>query len=617
MILSLVGLILIVSITLYQARNGMFSAFLMLIMTISCSALAICTFEWVSANWVAPIWKAEYAGALSLALLFAVPLSVLRLASDKLITRMCPVPAWLDRIASNLFALLLAYVQVGTLMVALQLIPWHNGSILGYEKIQITTQKKDKDGPAPVPPDPTREEPELWLSPDRFAVGLAGFLSSGVFSGSESFSAQHPDLIQALGWVNAAPAVAKPYAPPDSIEVVTTERVPVVYRMEPEMRATPAIYEPIDPESGHEFHMVRVRLKRPAKLDGKSHSFTLHQFRLVGKLKGSDDRTQYVPVAIQQPEDETPNRHIRLVRNGGYGDWPTDIIPYEPRAGNNSEVEVVYELPRDFVPEYIEYKRAARAAVSFGGRSSGGSSEDTDMAPISRRTSSSSGSSSGSSSRSASNDSGSGSNSDVTSSGRRSRGSGGNVRSVGASASGSRFGDALPREFTAYTERSNSDISNGRIATGGFTAYLDEQSGGGKPPVSKFDVPSDKRLLQLNTDKLVARSGIGRLLSNTVQTVQNFFVEDEGGTRYKVAGKFAEASVNGRRVFEVQYFSSLTGSMGGLGKFSKIKNSHLKDDYVLYYLFLVDPGAEIVTFSTGGAATRADDLSDQNLVAPR
>ncbi len=33
-------------------------------------------------------------------------------------------------------------------------------------------------------------------------------------------------------------------------------------------------------------------------------------------------------------------------------------------------------------------------------------------------------------------------------------------------------------------------------------------------------------------------------------------------------------------------------------------------------LFLVDPGARITAFSTGGDSTRRDDLTGENLVAP-
>ena len=56
----------------------------------------------------------------------------------------------------------------------------------------------------------------------------------------------------------------------------------------------------------------------------------------------------------------------------------------------------------------------------------------------------------------------------------------------------------------------------------------------------------------------------------------------------------------------------------GLGQFEHIDERKLDDnaDYVLVYLFLVEPGARIVRFSTGGSADRADDLTEENLVAP-
>jgi hypothetical protein len=91
----------------------------------------------------------------------------------------------------------------------------------------------------------------------------------------------------------------------------------------------------------------------------------------------------------------------------------------------------------------------------------------------------------------------------------------------------------------------------------------------------------------------------------------------EGGNPYQVVGKYAIAAVNGTRMIEVQYFSNQAGSIGGLGKFDKIKDADLKDDYQLVLLFLVDPGVRIISFSTGGDATRADDLKSENLVAPR
>ena len=76
-------------------------------------------------------------------------------------------------------------------------------------------------------------------------------------------------------------------------------------------------------------------------------------------------------------------------------------------------------------------------------------------------------------------------------------------------------------------------------------------------------------------------------------------------------------TLGGTRVIEVQYGSEERGTTGAsLGAFNRIKDEHLKGDYQLVLLFLVDPGARIVSFSTGGDSTRADDLKGENLVAP-
>ncbi len=67
----------------------------------------------------------------------------------------------------------------------------------------------------------------------------------------------------------------------------------------------------------------------------------------------------------------------------------------------------------------------------------------------------------------------------------------------------------------------------------------------------------------------------------------------------------------------MQYFKDQVGTVGGVGKFNKIDERKLGASETFALLFLVDPGAKIVSFSTGGSATRRDDLADQNLTAPR
>jgi hypothetical protein len=187
---------------------------------------------------------------------------------------------------------------------------------------------------------------------------------------------------------------------------------------------------------------------------------------------------------------------------------------------------------------------------------------------------------------------------------------------VAAKEGGSRFSDELPMTMTAY-RGVNAEISKGAISGGHLVGDVDQQAGGKGLPVAKFDVPEDKRLLQLNSEHLQARSTLGKAMSQAITTVQNYWVEDTNGRRHTLAGKYAIADVGGQKVIEIQYFRESVGTtMGGLGAFERIKERDLKPDDEFVLLFLVDPGARIVAFSTGGPTTSRDDLTTENLTAP-
>jgi len=170
--------------------------------------------------------------------------------------------------------------------------------------------------------------------------------------------------------------------------------------------------------------------------------------------------------------------------------------------------------------------------------------------------------------------------------------------------------------MTAYQRYKNAELSRGMLVDGHLVGYLADQANGRNEWVSKFEVPLGQRLLHLNVHNLRARSTYGKALASAVKSAQNYTVQDDNGKRYQIVGKYAVARVGDDEVFEVQYFSHQAGSMGGVGKFEKIQDRHLTREYELVLLFLVDPGVTIVQFSTGGSASRADDLSNEGLVSP-
>ncbi len=606
MLISLLFVVLIFAIALAQASQGWYSAMIMTLLTICCAGGAFGTHEWVATHLIAPYWKPNYAHSIALAGLFGVSLILFRLLLDRAIRRTCLLPLLIDRIGGGICGFITGMVMVGTLAAATEMIPFQDGAILGFARFPMGEAVSADAG------DPTADQADLWLMPDRFAASLATSLSAGIFSGEERFYRDHPDLVSEIGWSNAVNAGVSRFAPPGSVSVAATEFVPAVYRLIPEAdsSSSPPSYEAVDPKPGTEFRMTRVKLDNRARDERKSHLFTLRQFRLVGHQPDSTALSQYHAIAIQQEDASDPvNRYIRFIK-GGKGDRPVVDRLYSPRSGDT--VEVVFEVPKGFQSTLLAYKRGgAMAPVSFEKSAEGDERRTRGANPSPSREGEGGATQPAATAESTEESRPTGSVREGTGSGRA-----GNIRGAAAKVGGSHFGDQMPMELTDY-RASNSEIERGKLVSGNLVAEVDKQTNGTSPPVSKFAVPDDKRLLQLNVAKLQARSGLGQAINFAVATLQNYFVQDANGNRYVVVGKYAIANVNGTQIIEVQYYSERAGSLGQLGDFDRIRERELKADDQFVLLFLVDPGARITRFSTGGDATRADDLTSENLVAPR
>lgn len=603
MLFTIAVLVLVVAITFRQATFGLFSAMIMAMLTVCCGVAAMGMHEWIAAELVAKYWKEDYALAIGLAVPFGVLLIVLRLASDKLIPRACLLPAMIDRVGGGICGFFTAMTIVGIASLSLQLLPLGRAT-LGFQR--VPSYAKAVDGT----PLPARDAPErdLWLKPDAFVAGMTSLVSGNIFSGTSSFYRDHPDYVRSAGWATSVPSNVSTFAPNGSVRVVDTGSPGLVYGLKKGKAdgATPDEFAPIEPERGHAFKSVRVKLGKEATRENK-HLFTLRQFKLVGQ--NADGGPEVVPAsAIQQEKvDESVNRHVRILKEHT-GDRPIYDDVLSPREVNG-EVEVVFEVPPGFEPSFLEYKLGARANVTFL-KPKGGAPPAAPAAPSSPPDESRTrGGPAPAPVTTASSDS-----AESEQGGRRRRG--GNVRRVTSKTDLSFFGDAMPMELKSYRQQQNAEVGRGLLRTGHLVGQVAQQASGSDGSITKFAVPDDKRLLQLNTQFLPAKSVLGKALAQAVKVAGNFYVTDENGTRYKIIGKYAVATVNGTEYVEVQYFPEPAGTAGGLGEFTEIQDRHFTGDYTLVYLFLVDPGVTITSFSTGGDATRADDLRSANLVAP-
>lgn len=619
MILSLVMVVLILAIAFRQSTFGLFSALIMAVLTVCCAAGAIGWHEYLAANFLAPYWKPDYSYPIALAAAFGVPLVLLRLLFDRTITRACLMPVMIDRVGGAACGLVTGLVMTGVAALALQMVPFGR-SIVGYSAVTSYAREGEGDpqtveaGNRPgLQNTPTGHSGShsLWFSPDSAASFVTSMLSGGLFSADKIFYRHNPEFAEWIGLVNAVPSEVSRFTGPGSIAVQATPRVDQIYRLTPAdpNRNQPAVYEPIEPPAGREFRVVRLELNEGARDERKSLNFTLRQFRLVGSV-GDARLLQLYPVAIQQEDAAQPvNRHLHsFVLSRGERPILDDVLA--PRGGGNV-VEVVFSVPANFDPQFIEYKRGARSSLTFKAAEPAPADSAPAAAPSQPSNSGSGDSAAAPATTPAPSASGSES---AAASERRSRGP--RTRRIGASGNNSFFGENLPFTMRAYRRLANVSVEGGVLANGHIVGKVAEQEGGPDTEVSRFQVPSDKRLLHLNTNFLDARSGLGRAISQAVGAVQNYHVTDANGNRYTLAGKYAVATAEGTEWVEVQYFPDQAGMTGSNQPLAEIKEQHLTGEYTLVLLFLVDPGVRITAFSSGSAATAGDDLSSQNLVAP-
>ncbi|HUU84073.1 MAG TPA: CvpA family protein [Phycisphaerae bacterium] len=599
--LSLFCLLLIAGIAFYQSIHGLLSSLIFCVWTMVCTALAFALYQYVAFELLMGVLgpKSDFALPIALVVCFVVPLIGGRVALDHFIQRAGLLAVMVDRVGGLLFGVITALLLVGVMVTAIQMLPF-GGRVLGFARFD------------PQSNEPLKEH-AIWLSPDRFAVGMASMFSSGVFSGDRALREDHPDLLAEIGWSQAAvPVGCRHLAKPGAIRLTSATVPDYVYTKV--LDAGEILeYKWNDPRPRHEFLAVSFVPGADAEDFDNQHRFTLPQIRMVGKDRDGRPQ-QYIPMAVRDSQD-VEGDHIKNVEEGSKNESVLFKL-WEP--GDDGEIRVTFEVPVGFEPEYLVYKTGARVKMTKPRPEENGASQTRqDQEPAEEadaeadQTPPEPDPPSGRSSRRSDRRSGS------TSTGGGSRASGDRVSGVRATQAKSFFGDQLPVTLTQYSRLSAEgvEVSDGAMQVGHVVASLEGQGRtAGLPAITRFEVPTGKRLLQLDVQRLRAGSTLGRALNFAVTTLRNYLVTDDVGEKYELVGQYAIANVDGEQVIEVQYFPQQIGSMGrGVGQFDRIKKRHLEQrDTTLVYLFLVNTGRQVVEFSTGRGGA---NLRGENLVA--
>ena len=201
MVLQIIAFILVLAIVYYQVVQGLFSALIMMMLTILCAAVA---FEYYEPVAQALLYERQgpHAEAASLLVLFVLPLLGLRLIFDRLIAGNVVMGLWVDRIGGGAVGLVTALILVGVFCIVLVMLPFGE-SIIGYTSHDRALQE------------------DQGLLPMSFTLGLVDTLSDLGLSGGTKLSDKHPDLLlDAFCARNTGGKSGRLDAPTDAMKVI-------------------------------------------------------------------------------------------------------------------------------------------------------------------------------------------------------------------------------------------------------------------------------------------------------------------------------------------------------------------------------------------------------------
>jgi len=351
MVLIVAATILILAIAFFQAVQGVFSALLMTIMTLLCSALAFGLYEPLAQLFYSR--QPAYADAAALMTLFVLPLLGLRLLGDKFIPGNVVLGAWANRIVGGALGILTGTVMVGMLTLALQMLPF-GATVMTFRPFDDSLRRQRSLAP---------------FYCDQFTVGLAEVLSAGSLAGGTELSTSHEDLLlEAFCARNTAELHGRVDAVPDALKGIEVFDPPErrLARWRDDVPDNP-LFETYQPSK---IIVVRCQIDASAR-DGSGQSAARQRWRL-------------------------PATHFRLVTTAGHSYYPLAYLTYKTDAARGKKwqahpaavegdraqiarlavvrpaakevksimVDWVYRIGEDDEPRYVVFRRVAKKAVT-------------------------------------------------------------------------------------------------------------------------------------------------------------------------------------------------------------------------------------------------------------
>lgn len=595
MILSVISLLMIILVAAFWTYQGLFSAFIMLLEAAIASMLAFGFHESVASMLGDSGTMRDIGPPLAMMLIFLVSLAVMRVLTDRLVQDAVNFPLQIDRAGAGVCGFLTGMIVVGTTLVAIQMFPFES-SVLGFSRFET-----DHEGR------PSRQS--LMIRPDGFTLGTMGFLSKGAFGAGNPIGQAKPDLLGDLFWVRNGPQrEAGLVVPPGCLSVQGYWETRQIHQVQQrgisgtELRRE---FKPVEATSLEKFLVCRVTLDSSAAFppDKQEIRFRVPQFRVVGPRPAAEGGTSgelkiYPACGMSDLytnkdhnlKEVKPEQAQRLVRFGLKTDFLLNATTANAILKNGKyQFDVVFEVPETFEPWYMEFKQGGRAELTKSlmrkespGPPAGETASEAKPAQ--------------------------GAKGEKTAKEEK------KVEVGEAPAGRTHVADAIKERTGAtadlpvildsrdkYVQRA---LRGEKLWAGHFYTEVSEKEVPAGSKVTVFEVPTDKRMVQVGAEQNMPESIFGSALNYAAKVAAQPRITTNDGTNYFAVGVYSAAKIGGKLIFEVQYWPEAEIPERCLKEAKKVNANVMKqakaDERKFGYIFLVDPGVEIVSFSTTG-----------------
>lgn len=603
MVLNVFALLFVLGLTFLHSLFGLFSGLINVTVAIVSLGVAFGFVEPVnnlltgSAN-----LHSSYTEPLTLVLLFVITFFVLRFLTDTFIRGNVHIPRHLDWIGGGVCGFVIAQICVGVMVLGFLMLPF-GGRVMMFERIE-------RDVDEEVDPDTNRvyfDRNHLWLRSDEFAAGLASLLSSGSLRAGARLADVYPDYPEWVFWSGnqvqheslTAPTRDKGDGFREGVKVKKwwvqiTPPGQVLYRkkrptqddikssqagVDPSMNLPP--WEPTEYrlQPGHKLIGMRLGLTQSAAdrddKDSVNHRFRPTVIRLVGDV-------------VQPDGSREPQQHAAQILGGADPLAGSTLRLADPDTNfsmlaiSENELDVYFEVPEEFEPRFVEYRRHARAAVVAGQREE--KPPEDQLAALVRDSSG-----------------------QIVKHGMARL-----IDDINLDASGDK--PSLPFKISVAKLGSSAEAREGALASvevGSeiITGRKRDLQGEGGQTVDRLLPPEGQRIFKLESKTRKMQSLAGQIMNFVGATTNVYTAIGNDGKTYPLAGYYALYDRDGDQYLELFYTPNPAdvGFQGRLDKLSREGRKALREhpDAILGLIFVVPPGTCIKAVETGGGGSVA------------